>query len=787
MTADELKAFTDLNNTLSGISTTLQDMQDANATGRSGNRRPNFSRSADGDTPAERAKSINAQKKLDEAIRYSTTGFISHQKQLSKLQQDQNDVGLASQFASKHMTEMVNTLDNVDLVTASEQFEATMIDMGKANGRLYTSIMQNADGTTRMAATADILGSNLAELTSKVTFYGTGVAEANKELQELGITTKDLTYLELAELREELKDLSTAAAKTTDRMVGVGTRSSSLMGKLTALGATAAAAGYALVDMARPAAKFGTNLNVASSILTGMNLEETAQLQADHGATIRALGMSYDKFMGEVYEGSRALAAYTGSLRDAVRVNADTLQYSTLFGKTQQEEAEFRAQQLKTFKTLNLTMNVTAEQFMEMNKNLMNNSDVQATLYKLDLKKRAGYFQDLQAQQLRLMMYGLEYDKAQDVISAFETIGGQGPKDRLKQAHRLRAMGASVGMGAESEELARLMERGFSEKGDKERAVILGAQIEKAIKAQMGPIGGAGEYSMQARLDATQMDKVFGPKGMLAGLIINEARAITDEEAKAKLDREQKRKDGEVISNTLIGVTDQIKSGVEVLALPLGAAVGLLSSIKTLIETGMAGSFLGGSGLGTGGGGAGKFGLAGKVIGGVGAAGMVLKDLYDVTQEDAGYDDVGGIIGGIAGGVLGSVIPGVGTAIGAGIGNYVGAEIGNWFDTNADTKFGDLTGRSEKAIKEREDAAAKYRKERDEAIKAANSPAVLEREIKRMQELIKTQNETQNINSKLHLDFLKEQLEEAKKNTEATGGISKGLDKTAKVAAIKTQ
>lgn len=77
--------------------------------------------------------------------------------------------------------------------------------------------------------------------------------------------------------------------------------------------------------------------------------------------------------------------------------------------------------------------------------------------------------------------------------------------------------------------------------------------------------------------------------------------------------------------------------------------------------------------------------LGGAVLGGVGSAALMAKDVFDVGSsvykgEDVKGEDIGGIVGGIIGGAIGTLGGPLGIAAGVALGNMAGDWIGGMFD-----------------------------------------------------------------------------------------------------------
>ncbi|WP_372743103.1 hypothetical protein [Neptunomonas sp.] len=468
------------------------------------------------------------------------------------------------------------------------------------------------------------------------------VTEADDKLEQLGFTSNDLKK-SLTELREENVALERATEEFRHRMEG-GTLASinKFAAKVTAAAGAVAAMTRPFIHVAKSAAQTGTQLETVNAALMGMAPEELNQLQADHRRIIQASGMSLDQFNETVRTGSMGLITYTGSLRDAIRINAESMNMAKVLGANQQE---FMADQQRRFKELNRSVSMTAEQFMEMNKQLMDSSTVQSQLYRINVKQRSAYIQDLQNTYEKLTLDGLTHEQATKMLEVFAEIGAKSPRERLKEAAKLQAVMGAMGMGGAGAEAAGLLRGGMRGEGEAERFAEIMRQTNIAAGEMMGQ-GFAQEMMMTQMIETAGVGQYLGPGSEFAAFNIRQGAQID----KAYLEAQEQTKLGgkrnEILEKILTS-NDMIASAVTgPIGQTLGAILTTLGALQ-LAGAGGLGGLLGGGGKGAGlrrmitGGGKGAGFLKGGLMRGLGAAGAAYYGIEQATQAvTTGRSDV---------------------------------------------------------------------------------------------------------------------------------------------------
>ena len=190
---------------------------------------------------------------------------------------------------------------------------------------------------------------------------------------------------------------------------------------------------------------------------------------------------------------------------------------------------------------------------------------------------------------------GLMQDQAMKVVEAMSAIAAKSPKERLKQAARLQAVGGAMGFGGEAAQAAGIMRRGFNKEGDREQF----AELQQTMQQSMGKFMGQSlQHEMMGAqlLQSTQMEDLLGPKSAFADLNTEQFKATKRAE---KLHRERNRVAGATLGiiqgiyalmgGPLLKILGGILGGIGV----LGAGKFLSSAITgALSGTGLMGTLL---------------------------------------------------------------------------------------------------------------------------------------------------------------------------------------------------
>ncbi len=538
-----------------------------------------------------------------------------------------------------------------------------------------------------------------------------------KKIEELGFTTKDVNR-NFTQLTKETYGLVNAFGDAASREIPGGiyqmknafSKFSKFMGGLSLIAKPLIDMVKGLLEVESAAAKYGTIISnqqlIKDARLMGMTQQELIEVQAKHKQTIGSMNLSYDQYNNLISKNQSELLLYTGSLKEANQMNAELFTIQKRLGSSNQDSAKFITQQTKSFKRFNSVFSMTSDEFVNMQKQLIDSSNVQGGMLMMDIKRRALHQQEMTNTIEKLKIDGLMQDQAMKVIDTFKQIGLMNPKDRWKKAAQLQAAGGALGVGREASELAMLQRRRFSQAGDMERAAELSKVMQGALTQAYEKGGPSADFFLHRLTDG--LGDVFGPSGIGGMMELQKGQGLSNERVSELMTIANKKNDTfytDVITelrtlNNIVGASGDITNVMgNVKSLFTGLLDGgVLSAIVGSAIGVKAGRMLGGVG-GKISQGVGKVKEVGATAGsniknssipkrvGVGGGlaltmgGHFLKSGAEEGSLRQGSGILASIIGEMATGAgLGSVVaPGIGTAIGA-IGGAVTGIVTNFDD-----------------------------------------------------------------------------------------------------------
>lgn len=329
--------------------------------------------------------------------------------------------------------------------------------------------------------------------------------------------------------------------------------------------------GYQMLDATRASAKFGVEiLPLAKDMkILGMSADELAEIQNKNVQAIRGAGVSFGDFDDMLISGAYQLAAFTGSMRDGAIIFGDAFRNFRMLSTSTKDQNKFITDTAKVYKFMHDTVGTTAQQFQELTSQLMSNTEVQVNMYRLNERQRTQAFQELLTQNALLKTYGLLEPEAQAVVQTFAQIGAQGPKERLKQAAQLQAVGGALGMGAQARQLAEFIRKGDTQNPD---AIRLAHELQVGAQKQYANVKGtAGEFAQYALTNIPGVQQILGQAGPVAALGTRQGVATPQ----AKVNEAQNKAQGKMSKE------DQIRQTVVTAVVTIGDQV---KGIKTLLE-----------------------------------------------------------------------------------------------------------------------------------------------------------------------------------------------------------
>jgi len=572
----------------------------------------NLSKSMDklSDTEADRIAQEMKLKKAEAELNKATMKTFSSASQ--RIGTFSKDIGIHSKLLASSFMDAVDKLDyaNFEMVPETLQKHLKQTEMfSKTVIRGNADVMKFVKEVSNAAEIVELLNKMDTASFEERQVYAAQVkrlaAQEGKSLHRVIVERK--------KYEKKLKEGIKIQQKMNDKMRGgfmgrLGDSMSRLTDKFASLGTVIAGLTHAFGEAARPAARFGTEVSDSlTAFMAGMNPEEMAQNMAEYRQTINASGLGMDGFREVTEQGSLALTGWTGELRDAVRVQASAFGMAQRFGAGNQAQMQaFMDTQVRTFKQFNEVFSMTAEEFVQMNKQLESSQAVNEQIYRLNRQQRVQHAQEIQQTVLRLRTFGLMQEQAMKVVDAMAALGAKSPKERLKEAAKLQAVGGALGFGQAAEEMAVIMRRGMRGEGDYERFAELQKEAQTVVGQRMGE-GFASEMMTAQMLETTGLEHLLGPKSDFANLNTEQYKAIQDIDKHAV-------KRNEILGKTL-GVIDTIQS---LLSGPIMKALG------TLVAAGAAGGLAAGAGkLMSGLGGNLLKGLLGRIVGIVLGGGII--------------------------------------------------------------------------------------------------------------------------------------------------------------------
>lgn len=454
-------------------------------------------------------KAIMAQKRQTEAYGDSTKGILSNMSAMKKLSKNVESFADMTGLAEQQMKDMVENMDAGELKNAAQTFRKNLKASGSEWVRNIAAQVNTGEDFIEMQK---LMTEGMVEEFEAAQILYKGDAKAKIKainiLNKYGMEVDDLAK-ESKELKEELKEVAMAADATHRETVVLP---ASIKNLVKGAGAAATALATVALKATESAARTGTQMETLDALIMGMSPEELNQLQAQHRQTMLASNMTFDEFNEKVGQNRVEMIEFTGSLRDAVRMNAQAIEQAKLLG---QESGKAMKQQQEQFKRFNRALSMSAEQFMELNSQLMDSTHVQSQLYRISFKQRAAYMEDLRNTYEKLRLDGLTHEQAQKMLETFEQIGAKSPRERMKEAAKLQAVMGAMGMGAAGAEAGQLLRGGLRGEGDKQRFAEIMKNANINIGEKMGE-GFASEMMTMQMIQTAGMEQYLGPSSDFA-------------------------------------------------------------------------------------------------------------------------------------------------------------------------------------------------------------------------------------------------------------------------------
>lgn len=508
------------------------------------------------------AKAEILQKRQNEAYKMSTEGILGSVHAMKKLSEGTESYAIMTDLARRHMSDMVQTMSSDDLEDAATRYKQTL---EQSSDEWAREIGKSINGAEDFLAAQRMLSENAVadfKLAKKLDKRGEK-EKATKLLAKYNMTLKDLDKTS-KEFRDTTKEMAMATADTSaprggNKLMALGKKLgvylTVFIEGVKMLAKAAGALAKTVLTLTSNAAKFGVQIDEAGAAWAAMNTAEFYQLQAENRRIMNANNMSLAEWTDKIYASADGLIEFTGSQKDAIRFAAESMNMATVLGANQEQ---FMSEQETLFIKLNRGISMTTDQFMEMNKRLMDSESVQSQLYRLNVKQRSAFMLDLQNTYRKLTLDGLTHEQAQKMLEVFAEIGAKSPRERLKEAAKLQAVMGAMGMGAMGAEAGGLLRGGLRGRGDQERFAEIMRQANIGVGDRMGQ-GFASEMMTMQMIQTAGLDKYLGPSSDFADFNIRQEATIKEQFLEQQ---EQTRMLGGAVSvlDDIMRISDQINS-----------------------------------------------------------------------------------------------------------------------------------------------------------------------------------------------------------------------------------
>lgn len=279
------------------------------------------------------------------------------------------------------------------------------------------------------------------------------------------------------------------------------------------LAGVAIALGVDLYKTAIAAQKYGTEVTLATikqAAYAGMTGEQLIKTQNENIQSIHASGMTFDAFNQKLEDGAKNLLAWTGNLGEGAKLTAGVFNTFRTLSANGKDLSGFEQDQVKRFQFMNRTLGVTAEQFTQMNDDLMNNSNVQAEMYKVSSAQRVNLLKGMQLQVQQLALDGLTVEQSKKLVESLSEITGGKAKERYTEAAKVQGVLGALGLGKEGQTAAAIIRKGQNASpAEMKELADIQAQAQRSVASKYANGGPAMEFQLDALTDV--VGKFLGP------------------------------------------------------------------------------------------------------------------------------------------------------------------------------------------------------------------------------------------------------------------------------------
>ena len=505
--------------------------------------------------------------------------------------------------------------------------------------QVYAALHKFTNYTKDNIKAARQLHERMISLNSNMADYDQQYKLLQVQIEKTGVSIEDLKDSDEALLAEGML-LGVGFNKLTHQMHGTITSSSRFKSALLALGAILVEAGVKALDALQAAWQMGVQFKhlAVQAPLLAMSFKDLAQIQNENLQGVRSSGISLGQFNTMLHHGAWGLLQFTGTLPEGTKLVAQTFHNFRMLSANTNIQNSWMNQTIDVFKLMHITVGETAEQFMQMNSQLLSSQSIETIMYRLNESRRTQTMLEIDKTASYLRTQGLLQHETNQVIAKFAELGAQGPQQRLKEAMQLRAVGGALQLHGTYKLSQMLMLGQVTSREFAKLALSVQKQLhEKYVHAYNTP----EEYAQFKLTSLPGVQAIMTQHGPLAQSAIRRGMAqpttsLTSTGIISTLKNigPQKTWWNDILIH-VVGIDQALKSffGKNIITtlLSLGGAwtIGKALLSKLGIGKGVAGDAAAGTAEGAGGLGLAEVGMAGAEIGISGIAGYKLGQLLN--------------------------------------------------------------------------------------------------------------------------------------------------------------
>lgn len=283
----------------------------------------------------------------------------------------------------------------------------------------------------------------------------------------------------------------------------------------------------------KSAGKFGVALDPVTAVLTGLSLDELPELQGKLKQTALSIGgmESLNRILKKSMDGTDTeFVLLSGGLANASKALGNMADNVRKMGDNTIDTNKAIDDEKEMFKKFQSQIGMTIESFNDMTTEIINDTDIRNQLMRLDMKQRKLYIDNIRITQLNNMVKGLETEQTKAVVKTLTEFANLDPKERLKQAAKVRVLGGVIGMSKEANEVARLLMKNNRTSEENNMLIENMSKIQSKSMQDMSNIN--KEFVLSRILNSQELNKLFGPNSSIANLSLSMGKQFDPNVAK---------------------------------------------------------------------------------------------------------------------------------------------------------------------------------------------------------------------------------------------------------------